>query len=77
MTVNTTGGSLPPEDFPPLTKTIITENQTTHPDPNKIQYANLLKPKIVMHQIPVIPAKPAKKNKGNQALHGRHLKLDH
>uniref|UniRef100_M1DIB4 DUF4283 domain-containing protein n=1 Tax=Solanum tuberosum TaxID=4113 RepID=M1DIB4_SOLTU len=58
MTVNTIGGSLPPEDFPPLTKTIITENQTTHPDPNKIQYVNLLKPKIVMHQIPVIPTKP-------------------
>ncbi|KAG5567951.1 hypothetical protein H5410_065032 [Solanum commersonii] len=53
MADTTAGGITPPEDFPPLAKKENTLTQSTHTytDPNKTQYANLLKPKITALEI--------------------------
>ncbi|KAG5604333.1 hypothetical protein H5410_025825 [Solanum commersonii] len=55
----TTMGDIPPEDFPPLPNQ---DNGVTHQpvpiDPSTIQYANLLKPKLMNPSIPKVEPKP-------------------
>lgn len=55
----TTMGDIPPEDFPTLPNQ---DNSVRHQpvpiDPSTIQYANLLKPKLINSSIPKVEPKP-------------------